>query len=90
MEETTKRPPIMNGNGKLSDNVKGLIVDREGQLIGVILISNDKLIIEFFGKTSPMIAYNKWSGEAEVLFEEFPADPRRILKKFIEARVKNG
>ena len=85
----TRRPNILTKDGKLSDNVGGFIIDRAGKTIGVILVDNalDNLIIQFMSKNSPTIIYNRVEDKAEVFFEEFPADPKRVLNKFVKATV---
>jgi len=87
MEESIRRPNILDKDGKLSENVKGFIVDRRGELIGLVLSDFDRLIIEFLGKKSPMIVFDKRRDETEIVFEEFPIDPRRVLRKFIKVEM---
>lgn len=86
MMEEIKRPKILERNGKLSEYVKGFIVDRSGGVIGVVLVDSKRLVIEFFGRVSPMLVYDKITGEADIMFEEFPTDPRKVLKRFIKNR----
>jgi len=85
----TRRPNILTKDGTLSENVGGFIIDRNGEVIGVVLVDMklDNLIIQFMTKNSPMIIYNRVEDKAEVFFEEFPADPKRVLKNFVKATV---
>lgn len=78
MEEIT-RPAIIE-DGKWGKNVKGIIRDLDNNIIGVVLQSDDNLIVEFFGKISPMIVYNKNTKEVKVKMEEFPKDPKEYFK----------
>ncbi|MEM1543739.1 MAG: hypothetical protein QW795_03555 [Candidatus Bathyarchaeia archaeon] len=78
MEEIT-RPPIIE-DGKWGKNVRGIIRDLNNNIIGVVLQNEDNLIIEFFGKISPIIIYNRYTKKAEVKIEEFPKDPKEYFK----------
>ncbi len=80
----TKRPPILTKNGKLHENVKGLIFDRNKKLIGVVLVTEKNMIIEFFfGKACPVIVYDKKTKKFDLDAELFPKNPRNYVEKKI-------
>lgn len=78
-----ERPKILDENGKLSKWVKGVIYDRDKNLVGVLLTKGEWSFIQFFGKTSLIIAFNKVTGELELLRENFIEDPKKVLRGFL-------
>lgn len=77
----------MDKDGKLSEAVKGFIVERSGKVIGMVLFDFDRLIIEFLAKDSPMIIYDKTTGKTDVYHEPYVADPKRVLKKLVKVNL---
>lgn len=86
----TERPPILDRKGRIHPDVRGFIFDRKGELCGVIIVKPDKNYFEFFGKYSPLLVYDKITGEAEVCVEIYPDNPKRIMRKIYDEQIKKG
>jgi hypothetical protein len=77
----TDRPPILNKEGKLSDNVKARIIDRKGELCGLILADDNKSYIYLLDETSAVITFDKNTGKIEMAKEVFIKNPKELLSK---------
>jgi hypothetical protein len=78
------RPPIFTEDMKLSDEVKFIIKDRQENVVGVIFSDEEKMIIEFFDKVSPMIVFDKKTKEFSIETEVFVKDPKPIIQRLIK------
>jgi hypothetical protein len=79
-----ERYPILSQDGEhFSKFVTGKIVDLNGNIIGLILTSeeNEWSQIIFLDKMSMLICFNKCTGCVEIQQEEFLKDPKEVLNK---------
>lgn len=83
-----RRPPILDKEGNIHNNVKGIILDMNGELMGVVLATPFETVIEFFSTISPCIIYDKPSGEFEIYAEIYPSNPKRVLQKKVKELMK--
>lgn len=79
MEEEIVRPKIIE-DGKWSKYVKGIIKSPEGEIIGVVMNTENNLIIEFFDEISPIIVFDKLNKKLKITYEKFPTDPKKFFK----------
>jgi hypothetical protein len=78
------RPAVLTSEGKLSENVKYLITDRSRKnIVGVVINNEEKIIIEFFDKVSPIITFDKKGKKFDFDAEIFKGDPKAILNKLL-------
>jgi soluble P-type ATPase len=76
------RPSILTADGKLSKNVKYLIKDLSDRIVGVVLvIPDEKIIIEFLDRFSPIIVYDKTARQLQLDAEIFSGDPKVVLNR---------
>ena len=78
------RPPILTKDLKLSEDVKYIIIDRNKNVVGVIFLDEEKMIIEFLDKLSPMIVLDKKTKEFSIETEFFVKDPKPIIQKLLK------
>jgi hypothetical protein len=79
-----RRPPILNPDGKtLSDNVRGIIRDRKGEIVGLLLVCEENSIVYLFAEESIGISYDRKTGELELMKEIYLKNPKEVINRLI-------
>lgn len=86
LENKINRPPILTKSLTLGENVKGVIRSIDGRLMGLILVDGDNVIIEFLGKVSLCIVFNKESKDLDFFFEMFAKDPKPLIEEVLRGK----
>jgi hypothetical protein len=93
-----ERPPILKSTNEFSEFVKGFIIDKNGELVGLVLSRGNLSFIQFLvGKkekkmiVTPLIVWDKEKREVDIDAEVFYNSPKEFLNKiYKKMMMKNG
>jgi alpha-amylase/alpha-mannosidase (GH57 family) len=90
MQYNYRRPPILKSPTEFSEYVKAFIVDRKGELIGLVLSDETHSFIQFFDdkNITSLIVIDKRTKEVEFDAEVFIKSPKELLNRIYQKMVK--